>query len=125
MDMGDGTDIGNPADYGRFHAALTELDWLSQFFRNAAKGIGMQAPRWREAATRQIRIERAQYLAPIFQMTFGMSELTGFGDFYQRMVSLAFEEGDIPDFEALISEARRRHSQEAVTFAEGVIPAPY
>jgi hypothetical protein len=36
-DIGDGIVIGNPTAYGRFHAALAELDWLSQFLGSAAK----------------------------------------------------------------------------------------
>lgn len=121
----DGMTIGSPSDYRRFSEALQQLDWLSSYLGDAAASIKTQAPRWPEAEARQIRIERAEYLAPIYKTAFGLAELTGFGDFYQRMVALAFSEGDIPDFEALISEARRRHSTTPATFAEGVIPNPY
>jgi hypothetical protein len=62
---------------------------------------------------------------PVFELAFGVNQLARFGDFYQRMASLAFNEGDIPDFEALIGEARRRHSQSPVIFADGIIPTPY
>ncbi|MFP5328724.1 MAG: hypothetical protein ACLGHC_01105 [Alphaproteobacteria bacterium] len=124
-DVGDGIVIGTPADSKRFHLALAELDWLSSFLRDAAQSAGAQQPRWREAETRQIRIERAEYLAPIYKTAFGLDELIRFKDFYQAMVTLAFDEGDIPDLEAVISEARRRHSQTPATFADGVIPDPY
>lgn len=117
--------IGKPSDYRRFSEALAHLDWLSSFLRGAATSVDLQAPRWREAEAREIRIERAQYLAPIYKTAFGLDELIRFTDFYQRMVALAFDEGDIPDLEALIAEARRRHSQSPATFAEGVIPDPY
>jgi hypothetical protein len=124
-DIGDGIVIGNPADSSRFHTALVELDWLSQFLRRTAESIESQRPRWPENEWREIRTERAQFLVPIFQTAFGLQELTGFGDFYQRIVSLAFDEGDIRDFEKVISDARRRHREAPVTFADGVIPAPY
>lgn len=117
--------MGTPADSRRFHLALAELDWLSSFLRDAAKSLEKQKPRWPEAETRQIRIERAEYLAPIFKTAFGVNELIRFRDFYQAMVTLAFNEDDIPDLEALITEARRRHSQTPAAFAEGVIPTPY
>lgn len=122
----DGMTIGQPSDYRRFSEALAHLDWLSSFLRDAANSMDLQAPRWREAEAREIRIERAQHLAPIYKAAFGLDELIRFTDFYQRMVALAFDEGDIPDLEALISEARRRHSQTPVTFGEGTgIPDPY
>jgi hypothetical protein len=121
----DGLTIGEPSAYCRFLEALTHVDWLSTFLRDAADSIDKQAPRWTEAEWRQIRIERAQYLAPIYKTAFGLDELIRFVDFYQRMVALAFDEGDIRDLEALISEARRRHSETPATFAEGVIPDPY
>lgn len=124
-EVANGIIMGTPADSKRFHLALAELDWLSSFLRDAAKSAGVQQPRWREAETRETHIERAEYLAPIYKTAFGLDELIRFKDFYQAMVSLAFDEGDIPDLEAVIGEARRRHSQVPATFAEGVIPDPY
>jgi hypothetical protein len=122
----DGLTIGEPSAYRRFSEALTHLDWLSSFLRDTAKAIEKQAPRWPEAEARQIRIERAEYLAPIYKTAFGLDELIRFGDFYQRMVALAFDEGDIPDLEALMSEARRRHSETPAAFGPGAgIPEPY
>jgi hypothetical protein len=113
------------SDWASLTAALAHLDWLSLFLRDASKAIEKQKPRWPEAEARQIRIERAEYLAPIYKTAFGLDELIRFADFYQLMVALAFDEGDIPDLEALMSEARRRHSQTPATFVEGVIPDPY
>lgn len=124
-DIGDGLVIGEPALHRDFTVAVRSLDWLSGFLQLAAKDIESQPPRWTEAEWREIRIERAQYLAPVFQTATGVNGLTGLGDFYQRMVWLAFDEGDIPDFEALIGEARRRHVQAPCSFTPGVIPTPY
>jgi len=124
-DVGGGIVMGTPSDAKRFELALAELDWLSSFLRDSAKSAEVQQPRWREAETREARIERAEYLAPIFKTAYGFNELIRFKDFYQAMVTLAFDEGDIPDLEAVISEARRRHSQTPATFADGVIPTPY
>lgn len=124
-DVGDGIVMGTPSDAKRFELALAELDWLSSFLREAARGVAKQKPRWPEGETRQIRIERAEYLAPIFKTAYGINELIRFKDFYQAMVTLAFDEGDIPDLESVITEARRRHSQSPAIFADGVIPDPY
>lgn len=121
----DGMTIGQPSAYQRFSEALAQLNWLSTFLRDAAKSMDSQSPRWRQAERREIHIERAEYLAPIYKLAFGLDELIRFTDFYQRMVALAFDEGDISDLEALISEAKRRHSQAPASFAEGLIPEPY
>ncbi len=121
-EVGDGITIGDPADHRRFNAALAELDWLGSFLHRAAEATEAQPPRWREAERRELRIERAQYLFPIFEATFEPVQLNTFTDFYQRMVWLAFEEGDIPDLEALISEMKRRHDRAPVTFNPDFIP---
>lgn len=123
-DIGNGLVMGDPTELRRFQTALAELSWLSGFLKDVAREIPSQPPRWTQAEWREIRIERGQYLAPIYEAAFKPNRLTAvtFGDFYQRMVSLAFEEGDIPDFEALIAEIRQRHFAAPVVFGEGVIP---
>lgn len=108
---GDGTAFIDPVLHRRFNAAVGELSWLSGFLLDVARDIPSQRPRWTEAEWREIRIERGQCLVPVFEAAFMPNRLmvTTFGDFYQRMVALAFGEGDIPDFEALIAEVRQRH----------------
>ena len=120
----DGWKEGGPAEWRRFEAALGELDWLSSFLRSAARELPIQKPRWTETERRRVRLQRALYLAPIFLTAFEMNSLPGkfFGDFYQRMVSLAFGEHDIPDFEALIADARQMHEHYPTSFRDGLIP---
>ena len=121
----EGVTIGNPVDYKRFKQALVELNWLSGFLRQVAMNLPSQLPRWTENEHREIRTERAQRLIPIFLSAFEHPSHWGvvFGDFYQRMMELVFEEeGDIPDFEAIITEARNRHKQEPWRFFPSFIP---
>lgn len=125
-DIGNGLTIGDPTDWRRFEDAVRELDWVSVFLHKVAQQVPSQAPKWTKAEWRELRIQRGQYLLPIYLAAFLANELTNktFGDFYQRMVSLAFpdEMDDIPDFEALISEARKRHETSPVAFNPRHIP---
>jgi len=72
-EVGDGRIIGEPSEYLRFKAAVAELDWLAGFMREAAKATESQRGPWRQSEQRRLRIERAQYLAPIFEAAFGQS----------------------------------------------------
>lgn len=119
-----GVVLGDPAEWRRFQAALRELEWLSSFMRSAAQQLPSQAPRWTQAERREIRIQWAQCLAPVYLSAFRLNGLNGttFGDFYQRIISLAFKGEDIADFEAVISEGRRRHSKDPIIFSPTYIP---
>lgn len=107
-----------------FKLALRQLHWLAGFLRGAALHMdskaNQQSPRWRDAARREIRIERGCALAQIFEATFGSrvtvnmgqsvgAQPTPFMDFYQRMVALAFGEKATPDLTGILQEARTRH----------------
>ena len=70
-DLGDGVFIGDPSDYRRFKSAVAELDWLASFLRQGAKATESQHGPWRQKEERRVRIERGQYLAPIFEAAFG------------------------------------------------------
>lgn len=120
----DGIILGDPTDWRRFNAAINELDWLSGFLRSIAREVPSQKPRWTEAEWRRVRLRRALCLAPVFLAAFRAKSLPGkvFGDFYQRMVDLAFAEGDIPDFESLIGDARQLHQSHPTTFDPDFIP---
>ena len=45
-DIGNGLAIGEPSDYKRFKSAVAELDWLSGFFRQAARSVESQLGPW-------------------------------------------------------------------------------
>lgn len=70
-DVGNGMVMGDPADFVRFRAALSELDWVSSYLRDAARSLPKQAGPWRASEQKSRRIERAQWLAPIFEAAFG------------------------------------------------------
>lgn len=105
--------FGLPTLLRRFRAVEAELAWLSGFLLDVGLELPSQLPRWTERETREIRIERAMALIHIFLTAFDVPKRWGsvFGDFYQRSVSLAFEEKDIPDFEGIITESRKRHRE--------------
>ncbi|SMQ68892.1 hypothetical protein SAMN06297468_1164 [Altererythrobacter xiamenensis] len=117
---------GTPDGWNRFNEAVSQLDWLSGYLHQVARNIPSQAPKWTKAEWREIRIQRGQCLAPVYLAAFGANELAhkAFGDFYQRMIALAFprEPDDLPDFEAVITEVRQRHLATPVQFTAEHIP---
>lgn len=133
-EIGQGQIIGEPTLHRRFKAAIREIEWLSRLLKDAAGKTASQNGPWRRAEERQIRIERAQYLAVIFEAAFGQPvtannwpngteyEKSSFMDFYQRMVALAFGERVTPDLSGVTKEACRRHRVYPARFADGMIP---
>ena len=128
-------DIGEPPDFRRFNSALAELHWLATFLQAAADDVEQQSGPWRQSEQRNERIQRAQYLAPVFEAAFDAkvsannwpsdprhTSPTAFMDFYQRMVALAFQERATPDVSGVIKAAQKLHKESPVRFAEGVIP---
>lgn len=111
-------------DHNRFRAALAHMDWLSGYLREAARETEAQRGDWRRAEERRLRIERGQYLAPVFEAAFSQSvsannwpsdarheAKTPFMDFYQRMVALAFAENATPDLSGVLKAACRLHRE--------------
>lgn len=136
----DGVVMGEPSMHVRYRAAIRELDWLSGFIRQAARETKAKRGPWRSSEERQIRLERALYLAIIFEAAFGQNVTannwradgwrgdaysktkTPFMDFYQRMVKVAFGEAYTPDLSGILKEACREHKLRPARFMEGVIP---
>lgn len=133
-EVGNGMVMGEPSDYRRFKAAVAELDWLASFVRDAAKTTPSQRGPWRRSEEKRLRVERGQYLAPIFEAAFGKKvsannwpsgthrEPSAFMTFYQRMVALAFNEQATPDISGVLKKACHLHRKHPAQFAEGVIP---
>lgn len=133
-DIGSGMVMGEPSDYRRFKAAIAELDWLANFMREAAKATQSQRGPWRQSEERRLRVERGQYLAPIFEAAFGQKVSannwpsgthrvpSAFMDFYQRMVALAFNEHATPDISGVLKAACQLHRKHPAQFAKGLIP---
>lgn len=134
-DIGDGIVIGEPSEHRRFKAAVAELDWLASFLREAAKATPSQRGPWRQSSEKRLRVERAQYLALIYEAAFGqpvsannfptdarIKAQTPFMDFYGRMVTLAFGARETANLTEVVKAACQLHRQHPAEFAEGIIP---
>lgn len=134
-DVGSDLVIGEPSDYRRFKAAVAELDWLASFMREAAKATESQRGPWRQSEEKRIRVQRGQYLAPIYEAAFGrpvsannfptdarIKAQTPFMDFYRRMVTLAFGARETANLTEVVKAACQLHRQHPAEFAEGIIP---
>ena len=131
----DGCTIGDPTEMRRYRSAVAEIDWLAGFLRDAANSIPSQRGAWTSAEIKQIRIDRGQVLAPVFERAFGQRVTanghpsdprfkapTAFMDFYQRMVIVAFGEKVTPDISTICQVACKMHRKQPVKFADGLIP---
>lgn len=134
-DVGSGMVMGEPSDYRRFKAAVAELDWLASFMREAAKATESQRGPWRQSEEKRLRVQRGQYLAPIYEAAFGqpvsannfptdarIKAQTPFMDFYGRMVTLAFGARETANLTEVVKAACQLHRQHPAEFAEGIIP---
>lgn len=134
-DISGGIVVGEPSDYRRFEAAVAELEWLAGFMREAANATESQRGPWRQSEEKRLRVERGQYLAPIFEAAFGQSVSannfpndarhkapTAFMDFYRRMVVLAFGARETVNLAEVVKAACQLHRQHPAQFAEGIIP---
>lgn len=132
---GEGGNIGEPLEYRRFRAAVQELDWLSGFLRLAASETPSPRGPWREQERKFLRVQRAQYLAPIFEAAFGKRVTannygndarhkipTPFMAFYRDMVTIAFGAKEAANLSEVTKTACKWHRQSPAEFAEGVIP---
>lgn len=124
-----------PSDYLRFQAALKELDWLVEFLGKAGESVEGQSSAWRRTARKDLRVERAYCLAPIFEVAFGekitvlpvgsdprFDTLTPFMRFYSEMMSLAFKTLDENGLLGVLRKAQRLHRKHPIQFAAGLIP---
>lgn len=135
IDIGDGMVMGEPSMHVRFKAAVRELDWVAGFLRDAARETESQRGPWRQSEQRSLRIERARYLAPVFEAAFGQpvsannwpgdalhKSRTPFMEFYQRAVAIAFGEKATPDISGVLKAGCKLHREYPVQFVEGTIP---
>ena len=116
---------GMLSDRARLSKALSELRWLSATLKSTAGYFSFKhnenhKPRWRQKNTRHVRVARGICLAYVFEAGFGkkitVNDWTGgsgrarkpthFMDFYQRIVSLAFEDKATRDLSGVLKEAR-------------------
>jgi hypothetical protein len=131
---GEGLSIAVPTDYQRFKHGLAELDWMAHFIRGAANSTQSQRGPWRQSEEKALRVQRGQYLAPIFEAAFGQKVSannfpndarhrcpTAFMDFYRRMVTLAFGPRETSNLAEVVKAACKRHRHSPATFGEGLI----
>ena len=126
------SDPNSPSN--RLTRALAELEWLAVFVGQASRDVEPQKPNWRTREKRELRIERAAYLATIFEAAFATKvsannfpsgkdlARTPFMDFMQRMFALAFNEHAIPDLAGIAKEVIRQHRQTPAVFEPGIVP---
>jgi hypothetical protein len=112
-----------------FDDALGSIDQLSTYLHQAALAVEQQRAKWKTTEARELRIMRAQYLAPIFEVAFGEvvtanngtgkyydPDPTPFMTFFEEMMRLAFPEDLLPDPVGVAKEACRLHRRAPVSF---------
>ncbi|MDP9424013.1 MAG: hypothetical protein M3Q19_14490 [Pseudomonadota bacterium] len=120
------------SEYSSLVSNLAYLDRLASFLTKAANDMEPQRGPWRNAERHRLRVERAHYLSPVFELAYDrkarvddwpMSKSLGpWPDFYQRIVSVAFGERVTPNLREVVKEGSRRHKNDKVEFAPGIIP---
>lgn len=126
---------GRNHDLDRMRSAIDELYWLGNFFMAAAKTTASQLGPWRQSESKGLRVERGQYLAPVFEAAFGRPVSannfpsdarhiapTPYMDFFERMVRLAFGPQETANLAEVLKAACKKHRKCPVEYPDGVIP---
>ncbi len=131
-------EYGNAA-YDRLVAAASEVAWVMHFAERASGAIEVPRKQVRSTERKQMRIDWARFLAPVFEKAFGQDvtvanntvttncfarkELSPFQFFYLSMAEVAFgNEGRADtDIVGVTKMARTLHRERPVTFAPGII----
>lgn len=128
------------AAYARLAAAANEIAWLMHFAEQAAKSIEVPRQQVLSPVRKEMRIDWARHLAPVFESAFGQkvtaanradttnelvrNDLSPFQSFYLRMAEVAF--GKVARAGTGIVDvtkaARCKHREQPVIFSEGLIP---
>lgn len=100
-----------------FRSMPAELEYISDIFRQVARSLHVVQGPARAAAARELVVRRAFYLAPLFEMVFGVkatvndfpgADLGPWPDFFARIMFAAT--GDrVADLRKIAKEARSRH----------------
>lgn len=127
----DGVVIGEPSQYGGFTSDLGSLERLGSFLRATANDLKIRQGRWRDAERRELRVERAHFLSPIFEEAYGQEatvhdwpnskSLGSWAGFYTRIIAAAFDGHETSNLREVLKEARRRHVAHKVQFAPGLL----
>lgn len=130
----DSGQIGEPLEYSRYRASVDELGWLADFLQGAATTSPRQSGPWRQSAAKRLRVERAKYLAAVYETAFGLPVTsnqfpndktvtvpTSFMQFVSRVVELAFGALENTNLPEVAQEACRIHRIAPAEFAPGLI----
>jgi hypothetical protein len=127
----DGVVIGEPSQYAGFTSDLGSLERLASFLRVTANKLKIPQGSWRDAERRELRVERAHWLSPIFEESYGQEatvhdwpnskSLGPWADFYSRIIAAAFDRHETSNPREVLKEARRRHVSQRVQFAPGLL----
>lgn len=119
----------------RFNNLLSELDWLARFLRSTADDTSAKLGPWRQSEDKRLRVQRGQYLAPIYEAAFGKlvsannyphdarhKARTPFMEFYDRMVTMAYDAREATNLAEVVKEACQLHRQHPARFELAIIP---
>lgn len=119
----------------RMQKVIDELGWLADFVQSTASAIESQRGPWRQTEEKQIRVMRAQYLAPVYEAAFGkpvsannfptdarIKKQTPFMDFYERIVTMAFGPRETANLTEVVKASCQLHRRQPVRFSPGIIP---
>jgi hypothetical protein len=120
----DGLELSRPALMDRYTSAVQELEWLHTFLSQAYRTTSSAKPNWRSNVAREMRVERALYLFPVFRAAFdreptanpapydALYTASDFMRFYESMMILVFSDDSIPDLPGVIWDALKRDKLE-------------
>lgn len=116
-----------------FRSMPAELEYISDSFREVARRLYIVQGPARAAAARELAVRRAFYLAPVFELAFGVKATANdypdadpgpWPDFFSRVIYAAT--GDrVADLRKVLKEARSRHlaRQGPLAYAEAWLSA--
>lgn len=114
-----------PSDHTHFIALVEQLECVAGFLGDAAEGLRNQPPRWVSAERQEQRVFHAYDLSTVFEWAFGKPATVAswrdrpegpWPDFFQRIMSLVFDESKTPNLEKILDEARRRYKDSGALF---------
>jgi hypothetical protein len=136
--------VGMVQEYGdaahdRLTAAASEVAWVMHFAERAAKAIEVPRKQLLSPERKEMRIDWARHLAPVFEIAFGQRvtaanntvttndlariQLSPFQFFYLNMAEVAFGSAGRADTDivGVTKAARTKHRRQPVIFAAGII----
>lgn len=126
-------DFGTPPLFVRYYDAVQDIQWLATFLQDAAARFDAerQPPNWRRALDFDRRLQMAICLLPVFEAGFGRRATVNlapkkpgsaaWANFYVGVTGIAGVRS-ADNLRKVLLEAKRRHRENRVFFADGVMP---